>query len=272
MPLKVKDIHDIMEQYAPSRLKEDYDNVGLMIGNMKNEVKSVLVSLDCTLEVIEEAKNNGCNLIFTHHPLLFSKPKSITTDTLTGLKIIKLIKNDINVYSSHTNLDSTFGGLNDIIMQMLNFKNSSIIEHCCIDRDYFTSHSGIGRFSELESSITLAELCVQVKEKLQIKHLRYVGDDNKIIKKVAVINGSGKDYFYKAKMLGADCIITGDTTYHYVSDFNEEGIAVIDAGHFGTEWPAISRVADYLKNRIEAMGFQNNVILSKTNADPYKYK
>ncbi|WP_446898766.1 Nif3-like dinuclear metal center hexameric protein [Clostridium sp. LBM24168] len=272
MPLKVKDIDTIMEQYAPSKLKEDYDNVGLMVGDMKSEVKSILVSLDCTMHVIEEAENNNCNLIFTHHPLLFSRPKSITSDTLIGRKIIELIKNDINVYSSHTNLDSTFGGINDIIMQILNFKDSNIIEPSLNNEDYFTVHSGIGRISKLEKYITLEKLCMQVKERLQIQHLRYSGDDNKIIKKVAVINGSGKDYFYQAKMLGADCIITGDTTYHYVSDFNEEGIAVIDAGHFGTEWPAILKVADYLKNRIESMGFENNVILSKVNMDPYRYK
>lgn len=272
MPLKVKDIDNIMEQYAPAELKEDYDNVGLMVGDMDSQVTSILVSLDCTLKVIDEARNNNCNLIFTHHPLLFSKPKSITTDTLLGRKIIKLIQNKINVYSSHTNLDSTLGGMNDILMQLLDFKNFSIIDHSQGKEDYFIVHSGIGRLVKLEKSVSLYGLCMYVKKKLNIEHLRYVGKDDKQIRKIAVINGSGKDYFYLARKLGADCIITGDTTYHYVSDFNEEGIAIIDAGHFGTEWPSISKVANYLKNRIESMGFRNSVLLSKVNEDPYKYR
>lgn len=271
MPLIVKDIDTIMEQYAPSKLKESYDTVGLMVGDMKSEVTSILVALDCTLDVIEEAKLNSCNMIFTHHPLLFKKPKSITTDTLIGRKIIELVKNDINVYSSHTNLDSTLGGMNDIIMQILDFKYIRIMEHSS-NEDSFGSNSGIGRIAEIPNPIRLDELCNKVKEKLGLKYLRYSGQDKKVIKNIAVINGSGQDYFNLAKKLGADCIITGDTTYHYVSDFNEQGIAVIDAGHFGTEWPSICVVSNYLKNRIESMGFKNNVILSKVNIDPYKYK
>lgn len=271
MPLMVKDIDKIIQQYAPQELKESYDNVGLMVGDMECEVTSILVSLDCTLAVIEEAKKENCNLIFTHHPLIFTKPESITTDTLVGKKVIELIKSGINVYSSHTNLDSTLGGINDIIMQILNFDNADIMEHCCID-GVISSHSGIGRIAELKNPITLSDLCIHVKEKLKIDHLRYVGEDEKLIKKVAVVNGSGKEYFNLAKKLGADCIITGDTTYHYVSDFNEQGMAIIDADHFGTEWPSISVVANYLKKRIESIGFKNNIILSKVNSNPYKYK
>ncbi len=102
--------------------------------------------------------------------------------------------------------------------------------------------------------------------------LRYSGEDSLKIKKVAIINGSGQDYFNKAKSLGADCVITGDTTYHYVSDLIEEKIAVIDAGHFHTEWPALQCFYKWLKNRIEKMGFKNDVLLAESNFSPYKYK
>jgi dinuclear metal center YbgI/SA1388 family protein len=272
MHLKVKDIHRIIEKYAPEKLKEDYDNVGLMVGDMESQVTSILVSLDCTLDVIKEAEDKNCNLIFTHHPLLFSRPKSITTDTLIGKKIIRLIKNGINVYSSHTNLDSAPGGMNDIIMDILGLYNASIIEPKSNMDSYFNSNSGIGRFVELEGNVTLGDICRKVKEKLALSHVRYTGNDTAVIRKIAVINGSGKDYFQEAKRLGCDCIITGDTTYHYVSDFNEEGVAVIDAGHFGTEWPSMAKISDFLQEKIEKMGFENRVILSKCNKDPYKYK
>ncbi|NMM61923.1 Nif3-like dinuclear metal center hexameric protein [Clostridium sp. P21] len=271
MSLKVKDIDRIIEQYAPSKFKEDYDNVGLMVGDMECEVTSILVALDCTLDVINEAKEKECNFILTHHPLIFKKPMNITKDTLLGKKIIELIKNDINVYSSHTNLDSIKGGVNDTIMQLLNFHDYNTIE-LSKRRSEDDKVSGIGRIAALKEAITLDEMCSRVKKCLNAPFIRYAGNENKKIKKVAVINGSGQSYFNEAKKLGADCIITGDTTYHYVSDFKEENIAVIDAGHFDTEWPAVLVLAEYFKNQIELKGYKNSVFMSESNKNPYKCK
>lgn len=271
MSLKVADIKKIMEEMAPIKLKESYDNVGLMVGDLDEKVTSILVALDCTLSVIDEAKKKKCNLILTHHPLLFRKPSSITNETLLGKKIIELIKNNINVYSSHTNLDSVKGGINDIITETLGFKPLKTIE-LASNRDSGDYNSGIGRIAELEESITLKELCCNIKSALELPYIRYAGEDSMVIKKIAIINGSGQDYFYAAKKMGADCVITGDTTYHYVSDYSEEGIGIIDAGHFGTEWPGIKVVAKELENRINKLGFNNNVIISENVKDPYKLK
>ncbi|NEZ45726.1 Nif3-like dinuclear metal center hexameric protein [Clostridium niameyense] len=267
MSLKIKDIQDIMEQYAPLYLKESYDNVGLMVGDSESIVKNILVALDCTLEVIQEAKRRKCNLIVTHHPLLFRKPSSITTDTILGRKIIELIKNDISLYSSHTNLDSTENGLNDIVAKLMGLKNIKII-----DDNKLNPKAGIGRIGDLKEEITLSSLCYKVKEILNVSTLRYSGEDNVKIRKIAIINGSGESYFNKAKALGAQCIITGDTTYHHVSDLLEENIPVIDAGHFHTEWPALIKVYEYLKNKIEIKGYNNRIFLSQNSKSPYKYK
>lgn len=271
MNLKVKDIDKILEEHAPAKFKESYDNVGLMVGDRECEVNSILVALDCTLEVIDEAIKKGCNFILTHHPLLFRKPSNITTDTLLGRKILKLIQNNINLYSSHTNLDSVEGGINDIIMKMLGFDNYRTIELSDrrSDNDNVT---GIGRIATLSDSVTLEEMCYKIKKSLNIPFIRYSGEESCKIKKVAVINGSGQDYFSAAKRLGADCIITGDTTYHYVSDFSEEGICIIDAGHFGTEWPAMKAVAKWLETKIESKGFKCPVHESELSQNPYKYK
>ncbi|MFD3157568.1 Nif3-like dinuclear metal center hexameric protein [Haloimpatiens sp. FM7330] len=271
MGLKVKDIHRILENYAPSKLKESYDNVGLMVGDMEEEISSILVALDCTLSVIEEAKEKGCNLIFTHHPLFFRKPACITTDTLIGKKVINLIKNDINLYSSHTNLDSAEGGFNDIITEILGYKYFEIIEPN-LHLGSCSQKAGIGRLVTLDKTTSLEDLCDKVKKALEISSLRYAGDDSMVIKKVAIINGSGEDFFSTCRKMGADCIITGDTTYHYVSDFKEENISIIDAGHFGTEWPALKGFMHILKNEIENMGYHNKIMLSESNKDPYKFK
>ena len=271
MLLKVKDIENIMQLFAPSILKEDYDNVGLMVGDKDDEVTKILIALDCTMDVICEARDKGCNLILTHHPLLFVKPKVVTTDTLVGKKIIELIKNNINVYSSHTNLDSVKGGLNDIVTEILDFTSYKVIEASTIP-GYDNGDNGIGRLVILEKPVLLLDLCENVKKTFEADFIRYVGMDNKLIKTIAIINGSGEDYFDESIKLGADCIITGDTKYHHVSDLKEENIALIDAGHFATEWKPLKIFGEKFKKRLIEDGYNNEVIFSQNTHDPYKVK
>lgn len=268
MSLKVSDLVGIMEEYAPPHLKESYDNVGLMIGDLESSVTSILVALDCTLEVINEAKNRGCNMIVTHHPLFFIRPYSITKDSLLGTKVMELIKSGINVYSSHTNLDVVEGGLNDIAAELLGFKEWEVIEPLTVSGG--GEKAGVGRLIVLSEALPLVDLCSRVKKSLGISNLRYAGKDSMFVKKIAVINGSGKDYFDASKRKGADCIITGDTSYHYVSDFVEQGIAIIDAGHFETEWPAMKVAAKALKAKISLLGYDNSVLLAESSISPYK--
>ena len=270
MSLKIINIKDILEEYAPLELKQSYDNVGLMLGNIDLEITGILIALDCTLDIIREAENKCCNLIITHHPLLFIKPATITNSTLTGIKIMELIKNGISVYSSHTNLDAAKGGLNDILGSLLGFTNLEMIEPI-LNKENIYEGAGIGRITTLEETITLKCLCKNIKNALGAAIIRYCGDDAMEINKIAIINGSGEDYFKVAKGLGAQCIITGDTTYHYINDYNEMGIAIIDAGHFETEWPALKVVANLLEKKIRIKGFNNSVIISECTRSPYKY-
>ncbi|HEY8890438.1 MAG TPA: Nif3-like dinuclear metal center hexameric protein [Clostridium sp.] len=271
MVLRVKNIEHMMEQYAPTVLKEDYDNVGLMVGDSEATVTKILIALDCTMNVVMEAKDKGCNFILTHHPLLFIKPRTITRGTLVGKKIIELIKNDINVYSSHTNLDSVKGGLNDIATEILGFNKYKIIEPsnkiCSIE-----CNDGIGRLVTLDQPISLEELCENVKKAYDAKSIRYVGSNNDLIKTIAIINGSGEDFFYESIKLGADCIITGDTKYHGACDLLEENVALIDVGHFATEWRPFKIFGEKFKKKLVENGYDNDVIISKNTFDPYKIK
>ncbi|KEI13293.1 Nif3-like dinuclear metal center hexameric protein [Clostridium novyi] len=269
MSLKVIDIKNVIENFAPVKLKLSYDNVGLMVGELDKDVSSILVALDCTLDVIEEAKRKKCNLIFTHHPLLYKKPSSVTSETLVGKKILELIKGNINLYSAHTNMDSVAGGINDTVMDMLGFEESTTIE-LSEGRDKNDNKSGLGRVAKLDNPITLKELCEKVKTSLDVSFVRYAGEDDKIIQSVAVINGNGQSYFPMAKEMGVDCIITGDTTYHFVSDYKEEGIGIIDAGHFPTEWLAFKNIVKILEKTLKEHGFDNKLIFSEVSKDPYK--
>ncbi len=258
---KVKGIISEMEKFAPKYLKEDFDNVGLMVGDKEQEVKKVLLALDCTLKVIEEAKEKDVDLIITHHPLIFRKPSSITTDTLQGKKIIELIKNNIALYSSHTNLDSVNEGINHTIAKLLGFNNSKILEENKKDNT-----AGIGRLAKIDKEITLEELVCLVKEKLNIQNLRVVKGNEKI-SKIAIINGSGQEYIGRAVSKGANCIITGDTTYHFASDYKEMGISIIDVGHFASEWITFLMSIEGICNQLKDIEF----IISKVVEDPYDF-
>lgn len=260
---KVLDIAKAIENAAPKCLMEEYDNIGMMVGDENKDVKKVLLSLDCTKEVIKEAINLNSDLIITHHPLIFKKPKNILAGDLLGDKIITLIKEDIALYSCHTNLDSTKGGINETIVNILGFNSDKIIE----PKEYKNYEDcGIGRLVNLKEKTSLCDIIKLVKEKLNINNMRIVkgSEDAKVL---AIINGSGQDLFYRAKNLGADCIITGDTTYHFASDFKEMGISIIDAGHFSTEYLAFLRTLEFLNEKFKDVEF----IVSEKCRDPYEF-
>ncbi|MEF2820238.1 MAG: Nif3-like dinuclear metal center hexameric protein [Clostridium sp.] len=259
--MKVNNIIKEMELLAPTYLKEDFDNVGLMVGDKNKEVKKVLLALDCTLKVIEEAKKENVELIITHHPLIFKRPSSITTDTLQGKKIIELIKNDISLYSSHTNLDSVENGLNDTIVSILGFDNFKILE-----KNKRDDKAGLGRIVSLNESIQLEDLISKIKKSLNINNLRVVKGKDKV-NKIAIINGSGQDFIGKAVALGADCIITGDTTYHFASDYKEMEISILDVGHFASEQITFFNVMENLKEKFKDVEF----ITSTVEEDPFSF-
>lgn len=261
--IEVKQIMKSMEKIAPLNLKEDFDNVGLMVGDKSESVRKVLFALDCTLEVIEEAKELGANLIITHHPLIFSRPNSITTDTLQGKKIIELIKNNINLYSSHTNLDSANGGLNQTIVEMLGFKSNEILEE---NKMSTNKNAGLGRMIRLKKEIDLSELIEKVKRSLNISTLRVV-DGKRKVNNIAVINGSGQSFLNQAVKKGADCVITGDTTYHFALDYKEMGVTIIDTGHFSSEWLVFLKTMQQIKEEFKEIEF----ISSTKVEDPYKF-
>lgn len=258
---KIKDIIKIMEDFAPKSLKEDFDNVGFMVGDKEKDVKRILLALDCTLDVIGEAKEKNIDLIITHHPLLFRKPSSITTDTITGKKIIELIKNDIGLYSSHTNLDSAEEGLNETIVKIIGFDEGIILEK---NKNSRNDNEGLGRLVKLEEPIMLEDLVFLVKEKLNIPFVKLVKGNNSV-KNIAVINGSGSDFISMAVKKGADCIITGDTTYHYALDYQEMGVSIIDTGHFPSEWIVFQKVIDKIKGKFDEI----EIIVSEKSRDPY---
>lgn len=240
MSCKVKDVMDLMESIAPKELTESWDNVGLMIGEREQEVKKILVALDCTSEVIDEALDVGADMIVTHHPfILFQKIKSIKKGDVLGGKIYKLIQNNISVFSAHTNLDCADGGINDILAELFELKNVEKLDE----------ESGLGRIGELENSMKFEGFANVIESKLNTKGLlRLMGDKDKEIKRVAVCGGSGASFVSMACGKGADAYITGDIKFHEAQDGIDMGMCIADATHYSTEVVVVPVLADRLRS------------------------
>lgn len=228
--MKAKDIIKIIEDKFPHTNAEEWDNVGLLVGDLNKEIKKIQFSIDATMEAIENAVKLEVDMIITHHPIIFKAIKSIREQELLGKKLRKLIKNDINVYCIHTNLDSTRGGLNDFVLKKIGVEKSKILD---MNEE---RECGIGRIYTLEKEVKLIDYIEKIKKDLSIRNLRFITKNfNKNIKKVALINGSAMSYWRLAKAKNIDLFITGDITYHDALDALENGLDIIDFGHYESE-------------------------------------
>lgn len=243
-----KKIINFLEEKYPRSNAEEWDNVGLLVGNMDKEIKKIQISIDATEKAVDYAVENGIDMIVTHHPLIFKPLKSIVMSELPGRKIIKLIENGINLYSIHTNLDSSKYGLNDYILELLKVKKYKIID---INENDETA--GIGRIYSLDEKITISNYADFIKDKMKIENVRIISSNIEAeIKKVALINGSGMSYWRKVKSLGADLFVTGDISYHDALDAKETGLHLIDIGHFESE----NCFSELLKKKLEEIGLE----------------
>ncbi|HYE84556.1 MAG TPA: Nif3-like dinuclear metal center hexameric protein [Clostridia bacterium] len=365
--VKCQTVAGILDELAPKRLAENWDNVGLLVGDGRQKIKKVMVCLDAPEWVVEEAVEKDVDMIVSHHPLIFNGIKRVNTDTATGRKLLKLIKNNIALYCLHTNYDITAGGLNDIFAKELGFTDSKVMEEtyreklfklvvyvpagyedkvmdamCSAGAGYIGKYSsctfrtkgigtfepqegakpftgvqgrlesteefrvetivpekllnkvikemlnahpyeeaaydiyetknegrvmGLGRIAELENETTLSMYAEIVKTSLGADHVRFAGDPNRPIKKVALLNGSGSKYINNARFAGADVLVTGDMQYHGILDALEMGLCIIDAGHYATEKIMIKYIAEYLKGKFQELKLDAEVVESSSNTE-----
>ena len=246
MCAKAQTIFSVIEKIAPRSLAESWDNVGLQLGSYRQEVSRVLLALDITKEVVDEAVEKQADLIISHHPFIFGGIKKICFDDYKGDLIRRLISHDIALYAAHTNLDMAESGLNTYIAGVLGLKN--IRPMTADDQPAF------GCIGEIDP-VMPEEMIRLVKERLGVDTLRVTGLPDHPVKKVALCTGSGSEFMGTAKRLGADVYITGDMKHHEAQRAIESGIWVIDAGHFGTE----RMVVQWFKDTLEAEKTLKNV-------------
>ncbi|MDR0272227.1 MAG: Nif3-like dinuclear metal center hexameric protein [Clostridiales bacterium] len=245
--LTAEQIISQFEEWAPMSYAEDWDNVGLLIGDAGAPVKKILVALDATEEVIGEAVAGGFDFIICHHPLVYNPIKRVTSADSTGRKIISLVKNGIGCFCAHTNLDKAVGGVSDCLAEKIGLNYVSPLikeENECI---------GIGRVGFISEETTLSRLAENVKISLNLPSLRFSGSSDKKIKKVAICGGDGSSARYVDAAISQNCdaYITGDLRYHCVQEALESGIGLIDITHYGSEILVVDAIISRFKNQVE---------------------
>ncbi len=234
----VNDLVMLLEELMPSNLAEDWDNVGLMLGRKGKTVKKILLALDLTKEVVEQAVAQKTDLIVTHHPAIFKKLKRVVDNDWQQDLLLTLAENGIAVYSAHTNLDCVRTGVNDVLARLLKLEDADILDES----------NGLGRIGSVEE-MSLADYAQLVKASLKADYV-VVGDAGKLVHKVAVCGGAGSDLIDIALAKGADTLVTGDVKYHSAQQAVFSGLNVIDAGHQPTELPVLDKLADRISLRL----------------------
>ncbi|MDD2401424.1 MAG: Nif3-like dinuclear metal center hexameric protein [Clostridia bacterium] len=369
MAVSCQTVVTLIEKYAPKKIAEEWDNIGLQIGNPSKSVSCIFLTLDLNGEILEEARDAGADMLVVHHTPFFKPVKNLRDDLPGGKLLCNVIRYGMALYTAHTNLDAAEGGVNDALVAKLGlqkilplseswqeklyklavyvpndfvevvskeickvgagcignysdctFKTKGMgtfvplentnpfvgnkgelerVEETKLEtivseeklakviRAMIKAHPyeevaydvfplvndgkklGIGRIGILSEPLVLKEFVELVKEKLNISIVKCCGKLEKKIKKVAVCGGSGASYIPKAVFMGADVLLTADIKYHEAQKALEQGLALVDGGHYFTEQPIIAVLAEYLKSELGKKDV--TVVTSQINSDPFNY-
>ncbi|MCR5018268.1 MAG: Nif3-like dinuclear metal center hexameric protein [Bacteroidales bacterium] len=237
--MKVADIVAAVEEFAPLGIQEQWDNSGLCIGSPQDPVRGVMVGFDCTPQLVDEAAAKGCDMVITHHPLIFKGLKQINSEEPTGEAIVKAIRAGIAVYAAHTTADKVIEGVSGAMARRLGLQDISILED--------EGGTGLGAVGTLEKPLTGMEAIALIKERFGLKIVRTSTPIECPITRVAVLGGSGGSEIPAARAAGAQLYITADISYH--NFFTPEGFMVADIGHFESEVEITDILFSFLKKK-----------------------
>lgn len=259
--MECNQVIDMLEDLSPCFYAESWDNVGLLLGSRKQKVSKIYVALDATDEVVDDAVLMGADMIVTHHPLIFSAMKRITTDDFIGRRIVKMMENHISYYAMHTNFDVTH--MAELAADKLGLSTRSVLD---VTYEGETKRVGIGKVGILPKEMTLSQCAELIKQEFSLEQVKIFGAPLRNIQTVAICPGSGKSVIDKAVKSGADVLITGDIDHHEGIDAVAKGIAIIDGGHYGLEKIFVPYITNFLQR-----GLPGIEILSAMNQEPFWY-
>ncbi|MCR9142505.1 MAG: Nif3-like dinuclear metal center hexameric protein [bacterium] len=281
-PLSCGDVARWLETLAPAHLAEDYDNVGLLVGESSSPVSGILIALDITPEVLAEAVRLGANLVISHHPIWFRSRKSLRGDDFVSRQILFAIRNGLALYACHTNLDSIRDGVNRTIVDRLGLQNVEFLRPRKAGAKAAAGHSehaghgafceaGTGMIGELPKATNTEELLAQVRDLFGCGCIRYTpGPADRPLRKIAVCGGAGSFLLETAMSLGADAFLTADVTYHQFFETCGE-MLFMDIGHFESEQFTSEVLRDYLRVQVAAEEAECPVRITDMSTNPVRY-
>lgn len=255
----LRQIADAVEEFAPREFQESYDNAGIQIGNPDMEISGVLIALDVTEDVLDEAIRRDCNMILSHHPLLFHGLKQIAGASPAERIVAKAIRNDIAIYAAHTNLDATWEGVSYEMAHMLDLRELQPLEP-----RKEAPRVGLGIVGNLPRPMPVIEFLRHVKEAFDVRGLRFSNQSPQlVVRRVAACGGAGASLIQEAIASGADVYLTGDLKYHdytmYASD-----ILLTDIGHYESEICSRHIFSRILKDNFPAL----TACMAETDKNP----
>ena len=257
--MKVKDIIKVIEDFAPLSIQEGWDNSGLCVGSPEDEVTSVLLALDCTPALVDEAVACGADMIVTHHPLIFSGLKKISPDDMVGEAVIKAVKAGISIYAAHTSADKVLEGVSGAMAARLGLENVTVL-------DMDGEGTGLGAVGDFHEPVSAEQAIALVKEKFALKAMKTSKPIDGMISRVAMCGGSGGSLIAAARRSGAQLYISGDISYH--NFFTPEGFMLMDIGHYESEIEIVDILFSLIKKNFPTFAVR---ITQNINSNPIYY-
>ena len=257
--MKVRDIIQVIEEFAPLSIQEGWDNSGLCVGSPEDEVTSVILALDCTPELVDEAVACGADMIITHHPLIFSGLKKISSEDMVGKAVIKAIKSGVSIYAAHTNADKVLEGVSGAMAARLGLVDVEVL-------DMDGEGTGLGAVGNLPEPMTAEQAITLVKEKFTLKSMKASKPVEGMISRVAMCGGSGGSLIGAARKAGAQLYISGDISYH--NFFTPEGFMIMDIGHYESEIEIVEILFSLLRKKFPTFAVR---ITQNLNSNPIYY-
>lgn len=242
--MKIKDITDVIERFAPLAYQESYDNAGLIVGRPDDEVRQVLLAVDVTDEVLDEAEREGCDLVITHHPIVFHPLKRFNSADMVQRCVERAIRRGIALYACHTNLDSAPEGMSWRLAALLGIGELSVLQPSEGD-----PRAGFGVVGELPEPLPTVEFLRRMQQRLGVKVVRHSDLVSEQVRRIALCTGAGASLMADARRAGADLYVTADLKYNDFM-FPDGEFVVADIGHFESEYCAIELLFEVLSKNL----------------------
>lgn len=251
--MKLRDLIAYYEREVPLSLQEDYDNSGIQFGDMDKDIKKILIALDLDENTLDKAIEEKYDLIIVHHPVIFKPLKNIVYDKSLTSRLIRAIKNDINIYASHTNLDKVKGGVSYALAEKLGIKEVKTLE----PED--ENSNGIGTYGYIEKT-SARDFISEVKEKLEINNLIAYGDLDRNIEKIALVGGSGGSLIAKSIEEDCDLLISSEFDHDKQILAYDRVLILLDISHYDSEKFGLNKIKDILEEKYPELDIKINII------------